>query len=85
MQQSPTQKLVHFLSKLSQEIQIKHFSNIEELMLAAGHNKYQRNVLKMMGSCNVFVPINAIAPTDDAVIDNTYKLQVKRLQMHNSY
>lgn len=55
-------------------------------MLAASYNKYQRNVLKMMGSCNVFVPINAIAPTDDdAVIDNTYQLQVKRLQTENSH
>lgn len=54
-------------------------------MLAPSHNKYQHNVLKMMGSANVFVPINAIAPTDDAVIDNTHQLQVKRLQTENSH
>lgn len=42
-------------------------------------------MLKMAASYNIFLPINTIMSTDDAIIDNTCELQVNCLRMETSH
>lgn len=39
----------------------------------------------MAASYNIFLPINTITTTDDAVIDNTCELRANCLQMENTH
>lgn len=42
-------------------------------------------MLKMAASYNIFLPINTIITTDDAVIDSTCELQENCLQTENTH